>query len=197
MFPCFFVCLLIFCWDLGIWRKQTLFSGFTDCSYTGDNHVQLSQLESIDFSNLSWGHFFRLLRVIISRLRKCAVSTHERPFVSVCDTAGSERQLWQVEGSGGSPSFSVAPRHPRLLLLSLLVIRVRRDRNWSPGQHAKKLERWTCVPSFSSLQRKRQPDGGAVSWWGCTLLGGDGSRQVKCDGLSHLPQGTSFGTALT
>ena len=55
--------------------------------------------------------------------------------MSVCDTAGSERQLWQVEGSGASPSFSVAPRQPRLLLLSLLVIR---------GQARQKLIPWAA-----------------------------------------------------
>lgn len=66
------------------------------------------------------------------------------------------------------------------------------------GQARQKLipwaARWTCVPPFSSLQREKQPDGRVFSWLGCTLLGGDGAWQVKCDGLSHLPQGTSFGT---
>lgn len=82
-------------------------------SYRGKSCPISLVREFIDFSNLSWGHVFsRLLCVIISRLRKCAVSTHERPSVSVCDTAVSERRLWRVKA--GFPFLLSGPHAPKV-----------------------------------------------------------------------------------
>ena len=128
-------------------------------SYSGKPCPISPVREFLDFSNLAWGHVFsRLLCVIIGWGNAPFLLTSAPLCLFVMlrsQSAGESRR--------GSPSFSGAPTHPRLLLLFLLVIRVRQDRNWPPEQHAKKPERWTRVPSSSSLLMRLHSAGRAQS----------------------------------